>query len=291
MRIGSGLKTTSHSWPLRKSSTRLLESCRFWPLLFLFLFILGASGNSTSLPIQNPALISGVISTPRFRLVYTNRSRGAAQKLAERIESVRDQFQQVLGRDWPGITEIRLGVGRKELEGLSVPNQKPPRWAAALAYPELNLVLLDAITLADERGPTTLRHEMSHVALGQLGASWPRWFQEGMAMYLTGERFSLSQYASIFQAVRQARVWHFEDLAVEWPDEPEQVSSAYAQSVSFVAFIVQQHGYSALGELIDHVQRGDAFETGFAKAFKTSIWVDENEWRAQLLARYSWIPI
>src|SRR5262249_2880570 len=158
-----------------------LEFCRFWPLLVPLLFTLGASGNSTPLPVQNPALISGVISTPRFRLVYTSRSRGAAQKLAEKIESVRDQFQQVLGRDWPGVTAIRVGVGAAELEGLSVPDQRAPRWAAALAYPELNLVLLDALTLADERGPTTLRHEMSHVALGQLGGSWPRWFQEGMA--------------------------------------------------------------------------------------------------------------
>src|SRR5260370_33441993 len=130
----------------------------------MLLFILGASGNSTSLPIQSPALVSGVISTPRFRLIYTDRSRGAAQKLAERIESVRDQFQQVLGRDWPGVTEIRLGVGRKELEGLSVPNQKPPRWAAALAYPELNLVLLAAMTLPTEPRPAPLPHYNSPLA-------------------------------------------------------------------------------------------------------------------------------
>src|SRR5260370_8225468 len=179
----------------------------------MLLFILGASGNSTSLPIQSPALVSGVISTPRFRLIYTDRSRGAAQKLAERIESVRDQFQQVLGRDWPGVTEIRLGVGRKELEGLSVPNQKPPKWAAALAYPELNLVLLDALTLSDERGPTTLRHEMSHVALGKLRASWPRWFQEGMAMNLTGDRFSLSHSSSTLPAPRPDQILHLSTLS------------------------------------------------------------------------------
>jgi hypothetical protein len=260
-------------------------------LLLLLLFIFGASGNSTSLPIQSPALVSGVISTARFRLVYTDRSRGAAQKLAERIESVRDQFQQVLGRDWPGVTEIRLGVGRKELEGLSVPNQKPPKWAAALAYPELNLVLLDALTLSDERGPTTLRHEMSHVALGQLGASWPRWFQEGIAMYLTGDRFSLSQYASIFQAVRQDRILHFEDLSNDWPDHPADVSTAYAQSVAFVGFLAERHGPSGFGELIDGVGRGEPFEMAFGKAFKTSLWLEERDWRQDLPLRYSWIPI
>lgn len=236
-------------------------------------------------------MVAGTLRTDRFQILYTEKSQGAAKALGKRIEGIRDDFEKILGRDWSGITEIRLGVGRGEFEALAIPGWVPPKWSVALAYPERNIILLDALSLSEPDGPRTLRHELSHVALGQLGGSWPRWFQEGMAMYLTGDRFSIAQYASLYASIRQARVWHFEDLAVDWPDEPEQVSSAYAQSVSFVAFIVQQHGYPALGELIDHVQRGDAFETGFAKAFKTSIWVDENEWRAQLVARYSWIPI
>ena len=242
-------------------------------------------------PIRSPSVVAGTLRTDRFQILYTEKSQGAAKALGKRIEEIRDDFEKILGRDWPGVTEIRLGVGRREFEALAMPTRVPPKWSVALAYPDRNIILLDALSLSEPDGPRTLRHELSHVALGQLGGSWPRWFQEGMAMYLTGERFSIAQYASLFASIRQARVWHFEDLAVEWPDEPEQVSSAYAQSVSFVAFIVQRHGYRALGELIDHVQRGDAFETGFAKAFKTSIWVDENEWRAQLLARYSWVPI
>jgi len=235
--------------------------------------------------------VAGNLSTARFRVVFTRRSRGAAQSLAESIESVRDQFQEVLGRDWPGVTEIRLGVGRAELEGLSVPHQPPPRWAAALAYPELNIVLLDALTLSGDRGPTTLRHELSHVALGQLGLSWPRWFQEGIAMYLTGERFSVSQYAAIFQGVRQNRILHFEDLSEGWPEDPSDVSIAYAQSVAFVGFLASRYGATGFRELFDGVGRGEPFETAFAKAFKTSLWLEEQDWRKELPLRYSWLPI
>ena len=253
--------------------------------------LLGPSALASPVAVQKPELVAGTLSTPRFRVVFTRRSRGAAQSLAESIESVRDQFQQVLGRDWPGVTEIRLGVGRAELEGLSVPNQIPPKWAAALAYPELNIVLLDALTLSADRGPTTLRHELSHVALGQLGRSWPRWFQEGIAMYLTGERFSVSQYAAIFQGVRQNRILHFEDLSEGWPEDPSDVSIAYAQSEAFVGFLASRHGANGFRELIDGVGRGEPFETAFGKAFKTSLWLEEEDWRKELPLRYSWLPI
>ena len=164
-----------------------------------------------------PSLARGEITTPRFRIVYTAKSQGAARALANRIEETRDQFQKVLGRDWPGVTEIRIGVGRSEFEALALPGEKPPGWALALAYPKRNVVLLDALTMSDTRAEATLRHELSHVALGQLGDGWPNWFQEGMAMYLTGDRFSSSQYASLFQAVTQNRVAHFDDLARNWP--------------------------------------------------------------------------
>src|SRR5512139_2367325 len=65
-------------------------------------------------PTARPALVAGELTTPRFRILYTEGSKGSAQALAERIESVRDSFVRVLGRDWQGHTEIRIGRDRKE---------------------------------------------------------------------------------------------------------------------------------------------------------------------------------
>jgi hypothetical protein len=39
------------------------------------------------------------------------------------------------------------------------------------------------------------------------------------------------------------------------------------------------------------VGRGEPFETAFGKAFKTSLWLEEGDWRRELPLRYSWIPI
>jgi hypothetical protein len=243
------------------------------------------------LPAQVPSLIAGEVTTPRFRLLYTERSEGSARALADRIERARDAFQEVLGRDWPGVTEIRVGLGREEMVQLALDGAPVPPWAEALAYPGRNVILLDARSLLKPDGEVTLRHELSHVALGQLAPSWPRWFQEGIALYLTGDRFSITQYAAMFRAVTNDRLFDFEDLADSWPQHPHEVEIAYAQSVVFVAHLVNRFGPQKLGDLVGHVEAGASFETAFARAFQTSVSVEQKAWEEELPGRYSWAPI
>lgn len=243
------------------------------------------------IPSQTPAILTGEITTERFRILHTAKAAGAAKTLAADIERVRDLFVKTLGRDWPGVTEIRMGVGREEYEAIALPGGKPPSWSVALAYPSHNIVLLDALSLNSPTGSQTLRHELSHVALGQIGKDWPRWFQEGLAMHLTGERYSVTQYAALFRAVTQDRVFHFNDLRDSWPENPGDVEIAYAQSVAFVNELLEQFGPEKFAALLTAVGEGDRFEAAFARAFKSTLTVEEERWRKELPNRYSWWPV
>jgi hypothetical protein len=269
-------------------------------LLLLFSPLVGAQEHSHAhdvvlepalVPTPQPAIVAGALTTPRFRILYTAASKGSAEALARDIEGVRDSFAAVLGRDWPGVTEIRIGVGRQEFEKLALPGGEPPPWAVALAYPSHSIVLLNALTLLGPEGPVTLRHELSHVALGQLGQGWPRWFQEGLAQHLTGERYSMTHYSALFTAVTQNKIFSFELLADGWPHLPSDVEIAYAQSAAFVAWLAQRHGPEGMGRLVDEVRKGQHFETAFAKALHTSVTVEEKDWREGLAARYGWLPL
>jgi hypothetical protein len=236
------------------------------------------------------ASLVGRLSTAHFDVRYTARAAGTAQELATRVEAVRSEFESLLGHPWPGVTEIRIGVGRDEMEALS-PAGKPPTWAAALAFPERHLILLEARTLLGPDGGGILRHEMCHAALGELGTSWPRWFHEGLAMRLAGETLPLSQYTALFRAVSQDRLFHLEDLSHGWPDQRVDVEIAYAQSASFVGFLVDRHGPERFDALLEGVHRGEPFETAFGKAFHTALDVEEADWRLTLRGRYNWVPI
>ncbi len=235
---------------------------------------------------------TGEVNTPRFRIVHTQAATGAAKVLSEQIEPLRDQIQQVLGRDWDGTTEIRLGMGRAEYEALALPGGAPPSWAVALAYPDANIILVNAHSLVQADGQRTLRHELVHVALGRLGHNWPRWFHEGLAQQVTGEqRFSVAHYATLARAVNLDRVFRFEDLSEGFPDLPQDVEIAYAQSASFVAWLHDKHGQKGFGQLVDGVRAGEPFETSFGKAFRTSLSLEEKAFLAELPGRYPLWPV
>ncbi len=229
------------------------------------------------------------LKTQRFVIRYTPDAAGSAHFLAGAIEGIRDEIRDALGRDWPGVTEIRLGFGREEYEALAL--SPPPSWAVALAWPNENVVLVEAHSLAQGDGQQTLRHELVHVALGRLGTGWPRWFQEGFAQLATGERkFRVSQYTTLARAVASDRVFHFDDLAQGFPEKPEDVEIAYAESLAFVEFLHDRHGAAAFGALTDHVGRGEGFELAFGRAFHTSLSVEEKAFDDELPRRYPWWP-
>ena len=198
----------------------------------------------------------------------------------------------MLGRDWPGTTEVRLGFGRDEYEGLAMPGGAPLKWAVALAYPGSNVMLVEAHSLIQGDGQTTFRHELVHVALGQLAHGWPRWFQEGLAQDLTFERlFRVSEFTLLAKAVSSGRIIRFDDLANRFPEHADDVEVAYAQSAAFVRFLRDRHGPRAFGQLIDLVAGGDNFEMAFGKAFHSPLSFEEQLFRDDLPRRYPWWTI
>ena len=110
-------------------------------------------------------------------------------------------------------------------------------------------------------------------------------------MNLTGEHLDAARYATLFRAVHQERVFSFEDLAQRWPEQPPDVEIAYAQSASFVGFLLARHPPDALGRLVDGVRAGEPFARAFAKALLTSPGLEEVAWREELPSRYGWLPL
>ncbi|MEW5739161.1 MAG: peptidase MA family metallohydrolase [Myxococcota bacterium] len=244
----------------------------------------------TSQPAR--ALPTQEISTPRFRIVHTEKAKGAAEYLAGRIEGIRDEVAAAIGRDWPGVTEVRLGFGREEYEALALEGGAPPSWAVALAYPGKNIVLVEAHSLIQGDGQVTLRHELVHAGLGQMGKDWPRWFQEGLAQELTGERrYRVEQYTTLARAVAIDRIFRFQDLTDGFPSRPDDVEIAYAQSAAFLRFLHERYGAEGFGTLIDRVRAGDAFEKAFGVAFRSPLSVEEKAFREELPRRYPWWPL
>jgi hypothetical protein len=236
------------------------------------------------------APVAGELSTQEVTIQYTGRARGAAAPLLEQVQASKEGFQRVLGQRWPRRITVRLGAGREELEALAPPGQEVPKLARAVAYPEQDTMLLDAVDLSSPDGPATVRHELTHLALGQLGR-FPHWFHEGLAVLLSDEGYDVTYYAAMYRGVRNGRIASFEDLGGAWPDHRAEAELAYAQSASFASFLTDRHGPEAFDELFQRVRAGEPFEIAFAKAFHASIGTEEGAWKRTLERRYGTIPL
>lgn len=240
------------------------------------------------------APVSGELPGDGVTVQYTERAAGAAPAALKLVQAekagVQARLERVLGQRWPRPITVRLGSGRAEFEGLAEAGGRPQQWAVALAYPEQDTMLLDALQLTTPQGPTTVRHELVHLALGQLG-SFPRWFHEGFADLLSGEAFDVEYYAAMYRGVHTDALPPFSKLAEDWPAHRDQAVLAYAQSISFASFLADRHGAPAFDELFQRVREGERFEVAFAKAFHATIDFEEGAWRKTLERRYATIPL
>jgi len=244
-----------------------------------------------AVPAPVPAVVIGELNTPRAHLLHTARAAGAALELSRQVEQVRDELGRALGRDWPGHVEIRIGVGREELEALALPGGAPPTWAVALAYPSHGIMLVDGRSVGTAEGMTVLRHEFLHVALGRLGDGWPRWFQEGFAVEVSGERYVFERYVALVRAIHGGRLIPLPALAAGFPEDRDAVDLAYAESAAFVSFLMDRHGPLGMATLLSAVERGEPFDAAFIEAFHVSLRTELASWEETLPGRYAWTPL
>ncbi|MBS2030135.1 MAG: hypothetical protein JST54_19690 [Deltaproteobacteria bacterium] len=229
------------------------------------------------------------IDLPRFHIQATDAALGTANLLANELEQDRDQIATRMGADYPGVTEVRVGEGIEEVLRLELPTVNPPRWAAGLAHPQENLILLDASQIRNDRGGVGIvLHELAHLAVAELGSpELPRWLQEGLAIRIAGET-SQEEPLVLLRAAREPIP--LAELDRGFPEGYGEVQLAYAESKDFVEFLAEQpHGPESLRKLLEAVHAGTPFDAAFAASFGPRAQL-ESDWLTHLKRDYRWVP-
>jgi len=209
---------------------------------------------------------------------------------AERI------FAQV-GAEWPSgsgpAIEVRVVSDPEDMDGV-VPSGSPPPWSDAVAYPDLDLVVLslhrrDGRPIEDLE--TVLEHEISHLALRKAlgGARVPRWFSEGVAV-LQSEGSSLARSGALWWASLGGELLSLEEME-RYPGSPGRVGLAYAQAADFVGYLVREEGWAGIREVVERAAEGAPFADAVRGSYGRSVRDLEASWRRALSRRWGWIAV
>jgi hypothetical protein len=170
-----------------------------------------------------------------------------------------------------------------------------PDYAAGVAYSELGLVLL-SLTPVHANAPHDLvqvfRHELAHIALfdAVAGAHVPRWFNEGFAVFASGET-SVARLPTLWTATLADTLIPLDRLDAGFPLDQNEASVAYAEAADVVRYLVRHRERFRFQGLVERMRAGQEFTTALRDAYGVELSELEQEWREDVAKRYTFWPV
>jgi hypothetical protein len=179
------------------------------------------------------------------------------------LRQVEQRLQRTVGRQ----VTVVLVPGYRELERIAskLTGKSYPEWILGLALPRDAWILVrgdgrPVSLLMKDRPKVTLVHEVSHLVIHRRAdVAVPRWFDEGVCMYVAGDHISRDDEALICALARIGGLFPTEDLERRFPRLHQPGTIAYQQSFLMVRYLVEKHGEAVLAEILDGLEKGDPF--------------------------------
>jgi hypothetical protein len=230
-----------------------------------------------------------------IHFAYPPEARQRIQRLIEIADATRLELSIRLGASVLNDLHVRVARTAGEMTTLAPQNAPYPKYATGVAYPDLRLVL---ITL-DPRHPNerhdileTFKHELAHVALHDAvkGHDVPRWFNEGFAVYVSGEG-SIPRLQTLWTASLAGNIIPLDRLERSFPDDAILASIAYAQAADLVRYLVRTQEQYRFDGLVERIARGMSFDQALLAAYGIDRMTLESEWREDIARRYTFWPV
>lgn len=231
-------------------------------------------------------------ATEHFSFVYREQYRPVIGETLETAEASRREVLAALESDVEGpVAEVRFARNIEEMRSLSP--RRPPSWADAVAFWPDNVIVISLTT--SQHRPVTLstvfRHELSHLALRWVigDAKVPRWFNEGLAVTVSGE-LPMERIKLLWPGAARGEITPLRQLESRFPAREFEANRAYAESADFVRFLTRHRGSWRIGELLQRLSDGEPFYQAMAETWNRPVSQLEQAWHRDLRRRYSVIP-
>lgn len=214
-----------------------------------------------------------------FACKYGSRhERSVTREILQWLESAYSEFGAML-HFYPRKRLTVVLYGDREFNIVSGGHE----WAAALYDGKIRIPVKN-FRIAKKSIAKTLRHEYAHFVVRSLAHDVPGWLNEGFAQIAEGEQ-SRRVRSRLAKMSREDALIPFGQLRGSFSRiaEQDRVWLAYAQSLSFVTYLIDEHGgVSRVEEFLRMLGRGVATDTAFRRVYRRTVEELEVKWRESL---------
>jgi hypothetical protein len=224
---------------------------------------------------------------PGVAIQYHARNSSELPRIIHLVESARQRFEKLA--DTTITATINVVAASSTMEFSRITGGALPDWGAAVAVPEERLIIF-ALVSGKKTLEQSIAHEVSHVLLGVLARERvPRWFDEGLAMFMAGEwsiydSFRLARGALVSELVPLSRI---ENVLTFHQD---QAWLAYTQSFAAVTTLLEQMTDTERSAFMRGLNR-TPFDESLAIASNIRRSAFEENWNATATQRYALVAL
>ncbi len=141
-----------------------------------------------------------------------------------------------------------------------------PEWSGGEEVSQYNAVFVIIQPGALTSDLPAVAHELTHVVVNQIifnpYNSIPFWLNEGLAVHVQFSGLDLpSQFTSALStAITNNTLISVRSLSDPFSAYPDKANLSYAESVSIVAYLINQYGSTKMNQLLDTFQQGSTYD-------------------------------
>ena len=226
------------------------------------------------------------LSNERFTLYWYRGDRDFGEALFRQANHTLDQIENEAGVRVKNPVKIFIyGSHRDLLEAVEVGAHE---WTGGQAFTEHGVIVINVSPNDLDFGLIAVPHELTHIVIDQATdnpyGDIPRWLDEGLAVYMSGELDSPFRGYRRLVALyaKQNRLMTLQTLSSSFPADPELANQAYAQSGLVVEFIIQNYGKEAMAQLLSIFAQGSLYDDALREALGMDTWELDNAWRKHI---------
>lgn len=166
-----------------------------------------------------------------------------------------------------------------------------PKWSDGIAAPIHNTIILKSPRwIPPETDNKAIAiHELTHIILARAvkGNPIPRWFNEGLAVYYSGEK----GYASstlVSKALLTDSIIPLSDIDEVLQFHVDKAQLAYQESYLAINYLMNQYGSDAVKKIIQKLGDGLNLNQALLEVIDLDLWEFEDEWLDHIKRKYRW---
>ncbi len=251
-------------------------------LILLFLLTL------TTVPHSKPDTEWSILNDGYIKIQYHDFDEEISLIVLSAIKSDFERIATMVGYSGPPIANVVISGSPEEFDGFT--GSRLPGWSQASTDYERSVIVLKSPTFSsvtEKELRRTVIHELTHFIIGATTLPYeiPRWFNEGLAVQMSGEEKFRSKIA-ISRALFTNSLIRLNEVEEILTFESERANLAYAESRAAVAYLIETAGAGAVRLIIEKINSNQMFDTAFTEVTGVDLLEFEIEFRKDIKERY-----